>query len=100
VFCSTDQERGRSVILVASENARLLLCIVCPKASGDPNRGHKKGPEQASKDLATKRVENAGDLWDKTRAGDHVEVDGRLAYEDLRQYDQAIADFMFSSPDG
>src|SRR5258708_19812157 len=24
----------------------------------------------------------------------------RLAYEDLRQYDQAIADFIFSSPDG
>jgi ribosome maturation protein Sdo1 len=68
VFCSTDQERDRSVILVASENVSFQLILMFElknMAALDGLRAKEDGAqkvfgtnfEQASKDLAAKRVE-------------------------------------------
>ena len=69
VFCSTDQERDRSVILVASENVSFQLILMFElknMAALDGLRAKEDAAlqkvfgtnfEQASKDLAAKRVE-------------------------------------------
>jgi ribosome maturation protein Sdo1 len=68
-FCSTDQERDRSVILVASENVSFQLILMFElknMAALDGLRAKEDAAlqkvfgtnfEQASKDLAAKRVE-------------------------------------------
>ena len=69
VFCSTDQERDRSVILVASDNVSFQLILMFElknmaaleglRAKEDAALQKVFGTnfEQASKDLAAKRVE-------------------------------------------
>ena len=69
MFCSTDQERDRSVILVASENVSFQLILMFElknMAALDGLRAKEDAAlqkvfgtffEQASKDLAANRVE-------------------------------------------
>ena len=72
-------------VVRSAESAGKRFQGICPKSRSDMRlvslKGHirisRSGPKEASV------------------------YDGRhLAYEDLRQYGQAIADFTFSSPDG
>jgi hypothetical protein len=63
LFCGTDQERDRSVILVASENVGLLLWVRCLQAPGDVNRKQKEGSGEKASDENNDRIVSSTGLY-------------------------------------